>query len=107
MKEEKSKMLLNNRPMVENLNRQNDALRNNSEKGINAYTVVLCVLCVAVAVVFFVFKSIGFGLFFLGLAVLLAVVAYFSYRAERRDREARLRARENQHPEAIFKDHEE
>lgn len=107
MKKEKSKMILNNRPQVENLNRQNDALRNNSEKGINIYTVFLCVVCVAIAVLFFVYRSVGFGFLFLGLATLLGVVAYLSFRSECRKKDARKNSEQGENTDAIFKDHED
>ncbi len=100
-------MLLNNRPVMENMNRQNDAYRNNSEKAIDTYTIILGVICVIISVLFFVNRSVGFGLFFLGLAILLWVVAFLSRRAELRDEQARQRSKEKNDTQAIFKEHED
>lgn len=107
MKNEKSKMILNNRPMVAGLNRQNDAYKNNSEKGLNAYTVFLCVVCAIIAVLFLVNKVWLFGGIFAGIGALLAFVAVLSYKAEKKAEMDAQRSNNTEHPDAIFKDHEE
>lgn len=60
-----------------------------SEKGINAYTVFLGVVCVIIAVVFFAFAEFLLGLIFLGLALVLGAMAYFSYREEKKNSESK------------------
>ena len=61
--------------------------RENSEKGANAYTVFLSVICLGIAVLFFVYKDLWFGLGFVGLSAILGLVAFFSYRSEYKNRQ--------------------
>ena len=107
MKNEKSDMILNNRPHVAGLNQQNDAYKNNSEKSLNVYTVFLCVVCVIVSVLFFINKVWLFGGIFFGVAALLALVATLTNRSLKKEEEANQRAKESENSDAIFKDHEE
>lgn len=106
MKKEKSRMILNNRPQVQNLNKANEAWSLHSENTVNVYTVILCTVCVIIAVLFFINHSVIPGLIFLAVAGLLAVVAVISIRHEKREQERR----EHRNPDkkdAVFKDHEE
>ncbi len=61
--------------------------RDRSEKGVNAYTIFLGIMCLGISVLFFVYKDLWFGLGFLGLSVLLGAMAFFSYRGERNNSE--------------------
>ncbi len=61
--------------------------REKSEKGVNAYTVFLSIMCLAVSVLFFVYRDLWFGLGFLGISALLGAMAFFSYRSERKSSE--------------------
>lgn len=103
MKKEKSRMILNNRPQVQNLNKANEAWSLHSENTVNVYTVILCTICVIIAVLFFINQSVIPGLIFLAVAGLLAVVAVISIKHEKREHQRRNQDKKD----AVFKDHEE
>lgn len=103
--EKKDKIILNNRPQVENLNRANQAWGLRTEKALNGYCIFLAVVCTIVAILFFVGGAWYWGLIFLFVTALLGLSVYFSKRAEEKEK-LRKEKKEPSH-EAIFKDHEE
>ncbi|MGN0453502.1 MAG: hypothetical protein ACI4GZ_06885 [Ruminococcus sp.] len=98
------KYILNNRPMVENLNKNNQSWGLRSEKSINAYSLVLGAISVIISILFFSGGSLLFGFIFLGIAVLMALSVFLSKRAESKDIPVK---REKSSSEAIFKEHDE
>lgn len=77
-----------------------------NENTANVYTIILCAVCVVIAVIFFVNQSVPAGLIFLAVAALLAVVAIISIKHEQSERQ--LREQKNRDRKDIAgEDHEE
>ncbi len=81
---EKFKKMMEDDSAYRDMKEKQAKRREHSEKGVNAYTVFLSIMCLAISILFFVYKDLWFGLGFLGLTVLLGAMAFFSYRAERK-----------------------
>lgn len=81
---EKFKKMMEDDSAYKDMKEKREKHRQKSEKGVNAYTVFLSVICLAISILFFVYRDLWFGLGFLGGAVLLGLMAFFSIRAERR-----------------------
>ncbi|MBQ7999695.1 MAG: hypothetical protein IJ298_00575 [Ruminococcus sp.] len=84
---EKFKRMMEDDSALRDMEEKRQKRRESSEKGVNAYTVFLSVMCLGIAVLFFVYKDLWFGLGFVGLSALLGVVAFFSYRSEYKNRQ--------------------
>lgn len=98
------KMILKNRPNMQNLNKVNQALHMNSDESLNTYALVLGVVSVIVSVLFFVGKSPLFGFIFLGLGIVLGLSFIIPKLVSKKDEPAEHK---NYNPDAIFKEHDE
>lgn len=86
MKEKFRKMIESNKEL-EAYKEKRSKRQQQSEKGLNAYTVFLAVVCVAISVLGFVCRDLYFGFGFLLLAVILGLMAFFSYGSEKKKKE--------------------
>ncbi len=84
---EKFKKMMEDDSAYKDMKEKRENRREKSEKGVNAYTVFLGIMCLAISIIFFVYKDLWLGLGFLGGAVLLGTMAFFSYRAERKNKD--------------------
>ena len=84
---EKFRQIMNNSKEFEDYKEKRPASQQRSEKRPNAYTVFLGVVCVAISVLGFVCRDLYFGFGFLLLAILLGLMAFFSYRSEKKKAE--------------------
>lgn len=91
---EKFRGIMNRDPLADRAKEDFERRRESSEKNADAYTVVLAAVSLAIAVLFFVYKELWLGLGFVGLSALLGLMAFFSYRSRRSDREVRERLRQ-------------
>ena len=103
--EKRDKLLYRNRPQVENLNRANQSWGLRTEKALNGYCVFLGILCLIVAVLFFVGGAWYWGLTFLFITALLVFSVYISKKNEEKDK--LKKSEKKPASDAIFKDHEE
>ncbi|MBQ2944438.1 MAG: hypothetical protein IJD93_07115 [Ruminococcus sp.] len=84
---EKFRQMMNSSKELDSFKEKQGERKQHSEKGVNAYTVFLAVVCVAIAVLGFVCRDLYFGFGFLLLALLLGLMAFFSYRFEKKKAE--------------------
>lgn len=81
---EKFRQRMNSHKELEDYKAKKKAAQERSEKGLNAYTVFLSVVCLGIAIVGFVCRDFWFGIGFVVLSLLLGLMAFFSYRSEKK-----------------------
>lgn len=83
---DKFRKKMDDRTYEERLMKNYKKRREKSEERTNAYSYFLAVVCVAIAVMFFVYGSLLLGFVFLGLGGFLVLLVYLTKRADKKEK---------------------